>query len=487
MAQYTANEYAIDSHEINETGVISRAAAISANQASAKFRWRSAGASTYTEISISGSQNTCTIPANTFPGSNIEWQVVVTSDDGIAGTASAWYTLGTTDAISTAEVFSPKSAYIDGEQDNTFTWNHIISTGSTQTAFSLQRSTDGGSNWTTFASGVTSETSYVVSADTLPGGQLQWRVRTSNADGVAGSWSDPATIVVRASPDAPSISSVNTKPRPTVQWQSAEQQAFEIEVDGYYQSGPIFGTQKTFRVPMYLPDGMITVRLRIQSALGIWSGWATASTTIANTPNGTLVLTAESYNNGVLLSWSANNHDIYYVYRDGTLIGKTAESEFYDGLAVGEHLYIVRGVVASTDYYTVNDTQVSGISSCKYAAIAPIDSLAWLTLKYNIGNAPEHTESNAPVVAYNHFAGNALPVADVSEFRTNAHLLRYAFNSRVPKDELLSMLGKEVVVKDNRGDIAIGVLDSVPVTLMRRYIAVELNLTATAQIEVQYD
>lgn len=60
------------------------------NQSSAIFYWRVSGASSYTQVSVSGSTKSVSIPANTFPtGKTIQWYVRVTAADGTVLTSSA--------------------------------------------------------------------------------------------------------------------------------------------------------------------------------------------------------------------------------------------------------------------------------------------------------------------------------------------------------------------------------------------------------------
>lgn len=60
------------------------------NQSSAIFYWRVSGASSYTQVSISGNTKSVSIPANTFPtGKTIQWYVRVTAADGTVLQSSA--------------------------------------------------------------------------------------------------------------------------------------------------------------------------------------------------------------------------------------------------------------------------------------------------------------------------------------------------------------------------------------------------------------
>ena len=84
-----------------------------------------------------------TSPANTFTTDDIEWQVEVTANTGAAGT-SEWIHVNTQDALSTPVCVSPVGAIVEDTQGVTFVWRHEISTGTAQTAYELQTSSNMG-------------------------------------------------------------------------------------------------------------------------------------------------------------------------------------------------------------------------------------------------------------------------------------------------------------------------------------------------------
>ena len=101
---------------------------------------------------------------------------------------------------------------------------------------------------------------------------------------------------------------MSTEPRPEIRWQSDEQQAYQVEIDGVYTSGTRFGTGKTWKAPFYLADGNYTVRVRVQNEYGFWSPWGTAALPVTNVPGGAITLTAEG---GIeaALSWTPGSFD----------------------------------------------------------------------------------------------------------------------------------------------------------------------------------
>lgn len=435
-------------------------------QASATVSWRNGASGTVNTIDVSGSEMSCPIPANTVPSTaELQWKVNVTFASGETA-ESEWATLTTIDSTSSCALVSPVSTFIDGSTVNRFTWEHTIETGTAQSAYDLQYSIDNGVTWTDIASAVAAENQHCdVPADTLPAGTLLWRVRTYNADGAAGTWSDSATIVVQAAPAAPLITSVTATPRPEIAWQSSGQQAYQVTA-GDYDSGLLYGTAKSFKVPVFLQDGPTDIAVRIQNSFGLWSSWARASVTIANaSPGGEIALTTASANNAVTLRWSGGAYKAYYVYRDGVPVARVLENVYVDRLAVGAHSYQVRGVEG--EYYALSNTAL-GISVVRHAVIGAVNaSDAWVPLECKRGGEPQHTIRSQATVAYHFYDGRKYPVADIAEFESVSDDL--AFTLRAPEREaVMALVGKLVVYKDSYGALAIGILETASTSVRRR-------------------
>lgn len=429
------------------------------SQASAVVSWRNGSGGTIYTINVSGSAAECIIPADTFPAgtAELQWKVDVTYDGGVV-VSSGWATLTTIDSASSCSLISPVSAFVDGDAPSRFTWMHEIPTGSAQTAYDLQYSTDNGEHWTSFAAGVASAEQHAdILAGTLPAGTLLWRARTYNTDNVAGDWSAVATIVVQAAPAAPSIMSASASPRPVIAWQAVGQQAYRVRA-GEYDTGAVYGTAKTYKIPIYLPDGPMTIQVAVQNAFGLWSPWASVDITIAHTGVVAVQAVAAHDNSEITLTWTGA-HEIYYIYRDGHLIAKTTERQYVDRLALGTHSYAVRG--ASGDAYDLSEA-VTASAVCKTAMMADIDDIDWVYLRSRRGAKPATSASISQQVAYQHYAGRALPVADVAEYIDEAYSFDYSFLSTAEAAKARALLGKVVVLKTPRDECIIGVLESTP-------------------------
>lgn len=430
-------------------------------QASATVSWRNGASGAVNSVDVDGGEMAVVIPADTFPSTAaLQWKVAVTFASGETA-ESDWATLTTIDSISSCALVSPVSTFIDGSVVNRFTWDHIIATGTAQSKYDLQYSTNDGASWTNIASAVESENQYCdVPADTLPAGTVLWRVRTYNADGVEGAWSDSATIIVQAAPAAPLITGVTSTPRPDITWQSSGQQAYQV-MAGNYDSGAVFGTTKTHKIPLFLPDGSASIRVRIQNEFGLWSAWSVSDIIVTNAGSGTVALSAMvDANTNVRLTWQATGEGIwYYIYRDGALIGRTGETTFTDHLAIGLCSYTVRAV-AGDDY--ILSAPVTVDVACDTAVIADIDTFGWRELPHLRDSEPVVKASATRQVTYQHYSGRRFPLAEIAEYEDETYSFEYSFLDRAEAMAVRGLLGKIVAVKTAHDECYVGVLEAMP-------------------------
>ena len=430
--------------------------------AEVEFRYRAATSGEYQTITVTPAELTWTgmnywPPNSIFPAmGTFQWQVRLKSTGGIWSEPTPWYTLTTTDSTMYAYPRSPVNAYVDGSEVVVLDWSREISTGTTPKGADFQTSTNNGVSWNDLGSVVGYQT-YNAPVGTLPAGSILWRVRGYNSDNVAGPWSDGVSIIVKAAPPTPSISSVTTTSRPTIQWQATGQQAFQV-ISGDYDSGIVFGIARSFQIPVFLPDGLIEIKIRVQNSLGLWSQWAAASVEISNTPGAAIELqhTAKSF--GIWLKWeTAGTYSSYIIYRDGVRIAEVTQMQYTDYLSNGKHSYMVRGLYG--DNYTLSNA-ITEILRPVYGAIAVLGSYDWIPLKYRRGAMPMHGNTTRPDISLVYYSGRKKPVAEVSEFQSSEHTFSFSVKpcERYIVDAVRGMVGQPVVYKDNIGDIAIGIL-----------------------------
>ena len=440
-------------------------------QTSAVFEWRVKNASTSNTISVSGATTACTVPANTFPSGTIEWRVKVTANSGTT-TTSAWQEITTTDVTPSCKPVSPSGIVIDATIVNRFSWKHIISTGTPQRKADLQWSADG-ATWNTLAT-VTGENQYYdVPANTFTSGTKYWRVRTYNTDGTPSEWSDKAEFIAINAPSAPSIVIQSTGPRPRINWQTSEQEAYQLTLSNGYASGTVYGTEKAWRSPVYIADGSYTVRVRVQNKYGMWSEWSAAAMPISHTEGEAITLTVSAGREATLSWQTAGSYDFYLIERDGVAIARTGTKEYTDKRSIGSVTYRVRGCYDDSDNYGVSNSDTVEILP-ETNTICDLSTGVWLDMRLSETQLRTNRVSFAAGVSTIHLAGLAYPVEERSEQRDRSLAVACAWphSQRASALALEALVGRLVCLKDRYGNMAIGTLPSLESNsdeFMRRY------------------
>ena len=424
-------------------------------QSSATFQWRTVPNGTIHSSSISGNTSSFTVPAGTFTGTSIQWRIIVTANSGKT-TTSDWKTLSTADAISVASAISPNGEIVDTTAPVTFTWSHIISTGTAQAKAELQLSTDK-QTWSALATVTGAKTTYTVPANTFGSGTKYWRVRTYNTDNAAGAWSEPAEFICVGAPAAPIVSIRAQTPRPVVGWQSAEQLAYQVELAGQPVSSVYYGTEKTWTSPTYLPDGVYTVRVRVQNEYGLWSPWGEAALQVVNVPGAAISLTVEAEDAARLAWQTTGSYDFFLIYRDGRLIGRITERSFTDTASVGAVRYQVRGCYSSSANYGLSP-EVAATIAVQYITLSDMDTGTILPLPYSESAHRTTSRTRKQEIQAVQLAGRAYPVIERSEHMAQSISVACAFYTQEDCAALEEMLGHIVTVRTPEGRMVTGCL-----------------------------
>lgn len=464
-------------------------------QQTAKLHWRMDGGSDHV-INLTTAES-YTIPANTLGSGTLIWSVEVKDSTGTT-TASSEYRLSTVEPTSSAVALAPKNTSVDASNGVDFSWRHQISTGTAQTAADIQLSDDG-TTWTDLAHPTGSATTYHAAPGTVASGTHYWRVRTYNQDSTAGSWSDPATFASVAPPLAPSVMATNVS-RPTVSWTAAEQQAYEIQLDGVGY-GPYFGQDTSWLAPIYLADGSHTAKVRVQNAYGLWSEWGAWTFTVSNAFSSEIALTAQSGERPIL-TWTINSGSLvgsaivgrarvvngltfnaYLVYRDGILIASTTSRSYLDSnAAAGIHNYQVRGIY--------NNSGIYSLSNVAQAETIVSGAVIWDSVTGETIACPTVLEADRVIreaqsinVSFVHYAGAVWPVAEATQQRDNS----YNFSPTWPRGQepdILALLGREILVRDQYGGRVYGVLIRVTPETRQTRVRITMQIQQTAEPEV---
>lgn len=420
-------------------------------QTSAKFRWRSDPDTAYTEIDISDATTSYTLPANTVTTDSFQWQVEATASNGATAT-SPWYAMTTVDYLPTCTNASPIDAYVDGAAPITFKWDRAIDSGTEQTRYDLQYSTDSGATWVDLKTENIAALQSTIAADVLPAGQMTWRVRSYNSDSAAGSWSTPTAIIVQSAPAAPSISGATNAARPTVSWQAVGQQSYQVQVlyggAVICDTGEVGSAKKTHKVTDYLANGSYAVRVRIKNVYGFFSEWAEYGFTISVAALSAPTFTAAAVAGGALVTVSSpDDYAAVYVLRDGVPVAKLTGSAWTDRHSVGEHSYTVRGIDASDNY--ADGTAVSVTVSVPVPEVAPADDYTGVVkMPYTSGGLRIVNKTVLPETATYYAAGRAMPVVEFGEHESVTHSFTVSYRTRVEAERLVALIGQALAYRN---------------------------------------
>lgn len=455
---------------------------------SCRFAYRKGTTGNYTFVNC-GSALSYTTTAGMFSDTDtVQWYPEVTLSNGSvlvptnSSGVSYVYTLSTVEPALSAQGISPSGTIEDGSAPIKFTWNAWNSVGSTPSGANLQYSTDDGSTWTDFGSVSGSAKTYTAAANTLPGGELSWRVRAINGENVAGSWSSALTFINIAAPAAPSVSS-DAAPFATISWDATGQQAYEVTVDGV-SYGVHFGTEKTFTLPQPLADGNHTAQVRVQGQYSLWSQPGSVTFTVANVPDGTIDL-AGSFGADANLLWSATSAETdFLIYRDDVQIGHTTGTEFTDRRAVGGHAWYVLLRLTSGNYTKSNVVTDELIVDAPM--IAPLAGGPWISLRLTDTSLAQQQFKYSKTYTLRHFSGSPLPVLELTPYEDYSGTLQCAFPSDAEARPFEALRGQVVILK-TRETVLIGGLMNLSKIRNPLYVAYQFTIEQIAVEEIVDD
>ncbi len=428
------------------------------DQQSAKLRWRVAGASAWNEISASGTTQSVTVAANTFPTmSVIEWMLTGTDRGGTSSQTSV-YSFSTTASTAYAVCQSPVGKAEDGSKNIVFVWSVRNADGSTpsRTIVKWKKSTEASTQWRTVLDTTADVYTLTIPAGTFTAGGIDWQVVAYNRDGVAGPAS-LASFVCMVAPSAPSGLMATSVPRTTVSWQSAGQEAYEIQIDGKTVQAAFGPDITSWRKEEPLEDGVHTVRVRIQGAYGLWSSWAEATVSIGNVPDGAVTLAGKFRVDGAL-RWTctgAGSPETVAVYRDGKWIGTaTGKTAFTDRFVLGEHVYRVEYWYANGYYTRSND--LTGNMRSDVLRIAPLSGGDWMALRYSENSDRRLKYSWNQQNAMHVVTGSRFPVLETAPYENLGTTYDCAFTEAACVKKFEQFRGQIVILKSKGGNVLIG-------------------------------
>lgn len=430
------------------------------DQASATLYWRVSGESTWNSIAASGSTKSVTVAANTFPAaSTIEWYLAGTDTAGTASQTQI-YSFSTAAGTVTATPLSPINTVESNNEAITFRWKFSSADGFPPSRYELwwKLPSEDNQSWHELVDTTNVAEAYTVAANTFPASEIQWMVRPYNIDGTFGI-RYIVSFISYGAPEAPVVYAPAV-PFTTISWQAADQQGYEIQVDGT-AFGPYFGTEKSFALPDFLPDGNHDVRVRVIGSYGLWSEWGSTSVTIENIPGEDIELSGEPSVEPVLTWTTEEATSDFLIYRDGVQIGHTAGTEFRDRYAAGEHTYKVVNRLASGNYSESNELALSWEPDAVYISL--LRSGEWIRIICSEQGEKDPSFEETAENSFDHLSGDIYPSAALSGYKTGSLSWSAIFLQEQSEERRMfeSLLGKAVIMKTRDGSVYVGVMGSV--------------------------
>jgi|GEM_PF-3377452 len=342
-------------------------------------------------------------------------------------------------------VFEPNSNYVNNVEEVTFKWKYKTLVPDAQAGFELQWKHELGS-WTTVSRTTTSEF-YVMPANTLPSGRIEWKVRTKNQFNEWSPWSEVLTFRAIGLPVAPVVSITQQGARPSVTWTANFQQVYQVQIlDNnkiVYDSGSVPSiSNRSHKVTTFLENGAYTARVRIKNEFDLFSNWGTKEFKVETNKPSPPNLNIYHINDGLMVRIDQDFSDYLLIFRaekdseDYKCIAKTNEYEYRDYSVKGdtEYKYFIRVVLDET---FVDSQKVMTKAYLKYSTLAPTSNLAdYMQLKSNLNSRPEKNMNLSNLSTKQHYTGRQFPVTDYTTFKNNI----YSFTFYLKENELYKFI-----------------------------------------------
>jgi hypothetical protein len=187
---------------------------------------------------------------------------------------------------------SPSSGVKDRAAVTRLSWQHNDPNApDPQSKFDLQWRQVGSPTWNTISQDTTNQF-WDAPVGTFPHGNIEWQVRTYDQAGLSSAYSTQSIFLAGNKPTSPTITAPTgtvAVSRPTVQWSSPNQVAYQVQaLDSslvLWDNGEKVSTNKAQTIGTDLANGLNgSVKVRIKNADDLWSDWAISSISVSYTP-----------------------------------------------------------------------------------------------------------------------------------------------------------------------------------------------------------
>ena len=171
-----------------------------------------------------------------------------------------------------------------------------------------------------------------------------------------------AEWIVQGRPPTPTItsSSTFTTSRPTITWDTQDQQSYILELlkgsEIIHSTDWNNGLYVSHKINDYLVNGNYTVRVKVMNQYSLESEWGTKQITINATESAVIKLSSISVQNTVELRWDNPNNKFtkFYIIRNNEVIARTTNTYYTDYTPHKDCIYVIRGINALDVYKDSN-------------------------------------------------------------------------------------------------------------------------------------
>ena len=467
-------------------------------QGSAQIRWSSDGGTSWTTLpQISGNVTQTTVPANTFPGGNITWQVRAYNS---AGTEGPW-----SQSVSFISFAAPLVSAISGNGRPFLTVSWQVEG---QQAFEVEV------NGKTYGPYYGEDVRSYTLPEPLPDGSYIARVRAQNRYGLWSEWAEgnvditnnqairfPLAVVIP--PASPVI---------VISWDNFSVQNPPVVILQNPRSYQATSGSVSFSVTFKgSPFGSTKWQRQVKTpGAAEWTSFGNVSTTSPGATKATFQITANQnldgnqyrfhlwndagdvYSDPATFRYlspstsigAPNNREIYpdtgyfIVYRDGMAIGKTFARVFTDRAAIGQPTYHVIQVLKDGYYQRSEDATAPKALEIRCPVIGLLDGGELIELKLSDSNNRGQSFARRRQVAYTQYAGAKYPAAEAGEHETLSVSFDAAYlqQDAAAADAFEALLGEAVILKTPGGKVAAGILEGWDLNDLRFYKAYRCTL-----------
>ena len=466
-------------------------------QGRAQIRWSSDGGETWTTISIPGNVTETTVPANTFPGGTITWQVRSYSS---AGTEGPW-----SRAVSFISFAAP---IVDGVTGDGKPFLTVFWQVEGQQAFEVE------ANGKTYGPYYGEATRSYKIPDALPDGNYTVRVRVQNKYGLWSEWAEGYVGVANNISAKFPLRAVADQEAHTVQlsWDNFAVLNPPIKIisspRSYQATSGTFRFEVSFMATAY---GVVKWQRQIKAPGS--AEFASAGSVGTTSPGATraqfTVTASESidsyqyrfhlwndacdvYSDPATFRYlspntvvgAPNNRVIYpetgyfIIYRDGIPIAKTFDRLFTDRTVVGQPTYHLIQVYKNGNYQRSADATPLLPTEMRCPVIGLLDGGELIELKLSDSNNRAQSFARRRQVAYTQYAGAKYPAAEAGEHETLSVSFDAAYlqQDAAAADAFEALLGEAVILKTPGGKVTVGILEGWDLNDLRFYKAYRCTL-----------